>query len=103
MKMREHSAQPPGRHPGDPAGAEVTEARMPTDPFIFVKSGTFREPSRIEVRKDGRTIGRILRVAVTEHVGEYFQFHKGLTSIASSESAQFTLLDELKTWIRESQ
>jgi hypothetical protein len=75
----------------------------PTDPFSFVKSATFREPSRIEVRKGGRTIGRILHMAVTEHVDEYFQFHKGLTSIASSASAQFTILDELKKWIRKSQ
>jgi hypothetical protein len=91
------------RRPGDPAGAEVTEARKPTDPFSFVKSGTSHEPSRIEVRRDGRTIGRILHVAVTGHADEYFQFHKGLTSIASSASAQFTILDELKKWIRKSQ
>jgi hypothetical protein len=87
----------------DLADAEVTGARSPADPFSFVKSATFREPSRIEVRKDGRTIGRILHMAVTEHVDEYFQFHKGLTSIASGASAQFTILDELKKWIRESQ
>jgi len=93
----------PRRRPGDPADAEATEAQRPTDSFSFVKSGTFREPSRIEVRKDGRTIGRILHVAVTEHADEYFQFHKDLTSIASSASAQFTILDELKKWIRESQ
>ena len=93
----------PRWRPGDPAGAEVTEARRPADPFSFVKSGTFREPSRIEVRKDGRTIGRILHVAETEHVDEFFQFHKDLTSIAFSASAQFTILDELKKWIRESQ
>jgi len=68
-----------------------------------VKSGTLREPSRIEVRKNGRTIGRILHVAETEHVDEFFRFHKGQTSIASSESAQFTILQELKKWIRESQ
>ena len=88
----------PRRRPGDPADPVKS-----TDPFSFVRSATFREPSRIEVRKDGRTIGRILHVAVTEHVDEYFHFHKGLTSIASSESAQFTNLDELKKWIRESQ
>ena len=94
---------PPRRRPGDPAGAAVTETREPTDPFSFVKSGTFHEPSRIEVRRDGRTIGRILHVAMTGHADEYFQFHKGLTSIASSASAQFTILDELKKWIRKSQ
>jgi hypothetical protein len=102
MKMGELIWRGPSRRrPGDPADAEVTGA--PTDPFSFVKSATFREPSRIEVRKDGRTIGRILHMAVTEHVDEYFQFHKGLTSIASSASAQFTILDELKKWIRKSQ
>jgi hypothetical protein len=102
--MREsHSARPPAAPSGRSSVAEVTEARRPTDPFSFVKSETFHEPSRIEVRKDGRTIGRILHVAVTEHADEYFQFHKGLTSIASSASAQFTILDKLKKWIRESQ
>src|SRR6476659_975784 len=101
MQMREsHSARPPATPSGRSSGAEVT-ARMPTDPFSFVKSGTFHEPSRIEVRRDGRTIGRILHVAVTGHADEYFQFHKGLTSIASSASAQFTILDELKKWIRK--
>ena len=53
--------------------------------------------------KDGRAIGRILHVAKTVHAEEMFQFHKGMTSIASSASAQYTNLDELKKWIRESQ
>jgi hypothetical protein len=104
MKMRELNRYGlPRRRPGDPAGAEVTGARMPTEPFSFVRSGTFREPSRIEVRKDGRAIGRILHVAETVHAEEIFQFHQGMTSIAESAAAQYTSLDELKKWIRESQ
>jgi hypothetical protein len=104
MKMREFIRRgPPRRRPGDPAGAAVTGARMPAEQFSFVKSATFREPSRVEVRKDSRVIGRILHVAETVHAEEMFQFHKGMTSIASRASAQYTNLDELKKWIRESQ
>jgi hypothetical protein len=89
--------------PGDPAGAEVTGGRMPTEQFSFAKAATFREPSRVEVRKDGRVIGRILHVPATAHAEEIFQFHQGLISIAVSASAQYTNLEELKKWIRESQ
>jgi hypothetical protein len=90
------------RPPASPS-AVVKGARMPTEQFSFVKSATFREPSRVEVRKEGRPIGRILHVVETVHAEEMFQFHKGMTSIASSASAQYTNLDELKKWIRESQ
>jgi len=93
----------PRLRPGDPAGAEVSGARMPAEHFSFVKSATFREPSRVEVRKDGRVIGRILHVVESVHVGEIFQFHKGMISIAFSASAQYTSFEELKKWIRESQ
>jgi hypothetical protein len=51
----------------------------------------------MEVRKDGLAIGRIL------HVAEIFHFHKGMASTEPNASAQFTDLDELKKWIRETQ
>ena len=88
----------PRLRPGDPAGVEVTGAQ-----FSFVKAATFREPSRVEVRKDGRAIGRILHVPASAHAEEIFQFHLGMTSIAVSASAQYTNLVELKKWIRGSQ
>jgi hypothetical protein len=54
------------------------------------------EPAKIEVRKDGRAIGRIL------HPAEIFEFHKGI-SIVLNEAAQYSNLEELKKWIRETQ
>ena len=75
---------------------------------IFIRStsvdaGTLGEPSKIEVRKNRRPIGRILHMAESLHVGETFQFHKGPISIALSAAAQFSSLEELKKWIRETQ
>jgi hypothetical protein len=69
---------------------------MGQDQFTFVEAGTQGEPSKIQVRKDGRAIGRILYAA------EIFEFHKGI-SIALNESAQYSDLEELKKWIRETQ
>jgi hypothetical protein len=62
-----------------------------------VRAGTLGEPSKIEVRKDGLAIGRILQV------GEMFQFHKGLTNFALSAAAQYSDLEEVKEWIRQNQ
>jgi hypothetical protein len=70
---------------------------MPEDQFTFVHVGTLGEPLNMEVRKDGLTIGRIL------HMEEIFHFHKGMTSMELNASAQFTDLEELKKWIRETQ
>ena len=69
---------------------------MAQDQFIFMEAGTLGEPSKIEVCKDGRAIGRIL------HMVEIFEFHKGI-SIVRNESAQYSDLNELKKWIRETQ
>ena len=69
---------------------------MVQDQFTFREAGTLGEPSKIEVRKDGRAIGRIL------HRAEIFEFHKGI-SIVRNESAQYSDLEELKNWIRETQ
>jgi hypothetical protein len=68
---------------------------VPQDQFTFVKAGTLGAPSKIEVRKDGLAIGRILQV------GEMFQFHKGLATFALNAAAQYSDLEELKTWIRK--
>jgi hypothetical protein len=70
--------------------------------FTFVAAGTRAEPSKIEVRKDGRAIGRILHRGERPHEGAIFQFHKGI-SITLNESAQYSNLEELKNWIRETQ
>ncbi len=67
---------------------------MAQDQFIFMEAGTLGEPSKIEVRKDGRAIGRIL------HVGSIFEFHPGMTSFALNAAAQYSDLEELKKWIR---
>jgi hypothetical protein len=69
---------------------------MAQDHFTFMAAGTLGEPSKIEVCKDGRAVGRIL------HAAEIFEFHKGI-SIARNESAQYSDLDELKKWIRGTQ
>lgn len=76
---------------------------MPPDEFTYVNAGTPGEPSQVDVLKDGRAIGRILHELGSPHVGETFQFHKGQISIALSAAAQFTSLEELKKWIRETQ
>jgi hypothetical protein len=75
---------------------------MAQDQFTFVEAGTSAEPSKIEVRKDGRAIGRILHQGERQHEGAIFQFHKGI-SITLNESAQYSSLEELKRWIRETQ
>jgi hypothetical protein len=75
---------------------------MAQDQFTFMEAGTLGESSKIEVRKDGRTIGRILDLCESPHEGAVFQFHEGI-SIALSESAQYSNLEELKKWIRETQ
>jgi hypothetical protein len=75
---------------------------MAQDQFTFVKAGTSAEPLKIEVRKDGRAIGRILNVVESQHEDRIFQFHKGI-SITLNESAQYSDLEELKKWIRETQ
>ena len=62
--------------------------------FTFMAVGTLDEPSKLEVRKDGRAIGRIL------HVGAIFEFHPGMTSFALNAAAQYSDLEELKKWIR---
>jgi hypothetical protein len=80
----------------DLARADVRGERMPEDQFTFVHAGTLGEPLNMEVRKAGLTIGRIL------HLGEIFEFHKGISS-ALNESAQYSDLEELKKWIRETQ
>ena len=75
---------------------------MAQDQFTFMAAGTLGEPSKIEVRKDGRAIGRILHLGESPHEGAIFQFHKGI-SITLNESAQYSNLEELKNWIRETQ
>jgi hypothetical protein len=54
---------------------------MTQDHFTFMAAGTLDEPSKLEVRKDGRAIGRIL------HVGSIFEFHPGMTSFALNAAA----------------
>jgi hypothetical protein len=76
---------------------------MAEDQFTFVETAAQGEPSKTAVRKDGRAIGRILHVTESPYVGGIFHFHKGATSIARSASAQFTGLEALKEWIRETQ
>jgi hypothetical protein len=73
---------------------------MSRDRFTFVDAGTPDE-SKIEVRKDGRVIGRILHVAESQHVSGSYQFHKGQSSIDLSTAAHYSDLEELKKWIRE--
>jgi hypothetical protein len=70
---------------------------MSQNQVTFVEAGTLGEPTKIEVRKDERAIGRIL------HVGEAYEFHKGMTSMALHPSAQYPSLEALKKWIRETQ
>jgi hypothetical protein len=76
---------------------------MPQDRFTFAESGTPDEPFKIEVRKDGRVIGRILHVAESQHRAEIYHFHRGQISIDLNAVAQFSDLEELKQWIRETQ
>ena len=76
---------------------------MPQDRFTFVDAGTPDEPSKIEVRKDGQLIGRILHVARSQHMGGIYQFYRSQTSIDLNTAAQYSDLDELKKWIRETQ
>ena len=75
---------------------------MAQDQFTFMAGGTLGEPSKIEVCKDGRAVGRILHLGESPHEGAIFQFHKGI-SITLNESAQYSDLEELKKWIRETQ
>jgi hypothetical protein len=79
------------------------EATMPQDRFTFVDAGTPDEPSKIEVRKDGRAIGRILHVAESQHVGAIYRFYRDQSTIDLKTAAQYSDLDELKKWIRETQ
>jgi hypothetical protein len=76
---------------------------MPQDRFTFVDAGTPDEPSKIEVRKDGQPIGRILCVGESQHMGAIYRFYRGQTSIDIKTAAQYSDLDELKKWIRETQ
>jgi hypothetical protein len=76
---------------------------MLQDRFTFVDAGTPDEPSKIEVRKDGQPIGRILHVAESQHMGGIYRFYRGQTSIDLKTAAQYSDLDELKKWIRETQ
>jgi len=71
--------------------------------FTFVDAGMPGEPSKVDVHKNGRVIGRILHEVESPHVSEIFQFHKGLISIGLGAAAQFSSLEELKKWIRETQ
>jgi hypothetical protein len=75
---------------------------MAQDKFTFVEAGTSDEPSKIVVRKDGRAIGRILHERESLHVDGIFQFHRGI-SITLNESVEYSDLEELKQWIRETQ
>jgi hypothetical protein len=43
---------------------------MPRDQFTFVNAGTPGEPSKVNVLKDGRAIGRILHELGSPHVGD---------------------------------
>jgi hypothetical protein len=76
---------------------------MSPDRFTFVDAGTPDEPFKIEVRKDGRAIGRILHVAESQHMAETYHFHQGQSSIDPNAAAQFSDLEVLKKWIRETQ
>jgi hypothetical protein len=84
-------------------GGSIGQTAPSEDGISFVDAGTLGEPSKIEVRKDGRAIGRILHVAESLHAGWTFQFHKGPISIALSAATQFSRLEELKKWIGETQ
>lgn len=66
-------------------------------PLTYVEAGTLGEPSKIEVRKGGLLIGRILTAP-----NGTFQFFKGSDDIfALNPIVENSDLEQLKKWLAE--